>query len=103
MKRDNNARVFTIGITAKMLGVCPATLRIWERKKLIKPARIGKNRFYSQCDIDKLDHIKSLLQKNHINIEGVKKILETKSCWQIKKCKPKERKACSVYLKYGRS
>ena len=93
--------VYTIGIVANMLKVCPATLRIWERKKLIKPSRIGKNRFYSKCDLDRLTYVKELLQKKHINIEGVKNILTTTRCWDIKNCKLKERESCPVYLKYG--
>jgi MerR family transcriptional regulator/heat shock protein HspR len=100
MKQDYGTPVYTIGIVAKMLEVCTATLRIWERKKLIKPVRIGKNRFYSKCDLDRLEYIKELLQKKHINIEGVKGILDTTRCWDIKKCKPKEKQSCLVYLKY---
>lgn len=91
--------VYTIGIVAKKLGVSLATLRIWEKKSLIKPARIGKNRFYSQRDLDRLLKIKELLQKEHINIKGVKKVLEAMRCWEIKKCKPKIRNSCLVFLK----
>ncbi len=93
--------VYTIGIVAQFLKVCPATLRIWERKGLIKPTRLGKNRFYSKCNMDRLEYIKELLQKKHINIEGVRQILDTTQCWEVKKCKPKERDGCPVYLKYG--
>jgi len=103
MRHDYRAPVYTIGIVAKMLGVCPATLRIWEKKKLIKPARIGKNRFYSKCDLNRLEYIKELLQKKRINIEGVKNILDTTRCWEVKKCGTKERKSCAVYRKYGRA
>lgn len=95
--------VYTIGIVSKSLEVCAATLRIWERKGLIKPKRLGKNRFYSRCDMDRLERIKELLQKKHINIEGVKQILETAQCWEAKKCKPKKRDACKVYIKYGKN
>ena len=98
MEQEYKQPVYTIGIVAKMLKVCPATLRIWERKKLIKPSRISKNRFYSKWELDRLEYIKELLRKG-INIKGVKSILDTTNCWEIKKCKPKERKSCSVYLK----
>ncbi|MCM8757444.1 MAG: MerR family transcriptional regulator [Candidatus Omnitrophica bacterium] len=93
--------VYTIGVVANLLKVCPATLRIWEKKGLIKPVRLGKNRFYSKCDIDRLEYIKNLLQKRGINIEGVKGILSTTRCWEIKRCKPLERDACKVYQQYG--
>lgn len=101
MEHDYREPVYTIGIVAKMLSVCPATLRIWERKGLIKPTRLGKNRFYSRCDLDRLEYIKELLQKKHVNIEGVRIVLSTTRCWEVKKCKPKERESCPVYLKYG--
>lgn len=101
MKERYREPVYTIGIVAKKLKVCLATLRIWEKKGLIKPKRLGKNRFYSRCDIDRLEDIKELLQKKGVNIEGVKNILSTSKCWEIKKCQLAERKVCPVYLKYG--
>lgn len=101
MKEGYREPVYTIGIAAKFLDVCPATLRIWERKGLIKPTRLGKNRYYSKCDIDSLEYIKELIQKKGVNIEGVKNILNTTKCWELKKCKTREREVCPVYLKYG--
>ncbi|MBL7071430.1 MAG: MerR family transcriptional regulator [Candidatus Omnitrophica bacterium] len=101
MEENYKEPLYPIAIAAKLLKVCPATLRIWEKKGLIKPNRIGRNRFYSRCDIDRLEHIKELIQGKHVNIEGVKQILSTIRCWEIKKCKLKERDACPVYHKYG--
>lgn len=43
MKEREMMPVYTIGIAAELLGVCSATLRIWEKKGIVKPARIGKN------------------------------------------------------------
>ncbi|MBF0493618.1 MAG: MerR family transcriptional regulator [Candidatus Omnitrophica bacterium] len=103
MEQNYGEPVYTIGIAANKVGVCISTLRIWERKKLIKPKRIGRNRFYSGYDLDRLEKIKEMLQTQHINIEGVRNILDTTRCWDVKNCPPKERKACSVYIKYGRS
>ena len=101
MEENYREPIYTIGIAAKLLKVCPATLRIWERKGLIKPSRMGKNRFYSRCDMDRLEYIQELLQKKRVNIEGVKNLLETTRCWEVKKCRPKEREVCPVYLRYG--
>ena len=101
MEYDYREPVYTIGIVARKLEVCPATLRIWERKGLIKPKRLGKNRFYSKCDMDRLEYIKQMLQEKRVNIEGVKSILRTTKCWEVKKCKLKERDSCPVYLRYG--
>ena len=93
--------VYTIGIVAKLLKVCPATLRIWEKKGLIKPARLGKNRYYSKCDLDRLEFIKELLQKKRVNIQGVKNILHITYCWEVKKCSSEEKEDCPVYHKHG--
>lgn len=102
MEHDYREPVYPIGIAARLLKICPATLRIWERKGLIKPARLGKNRFYSKCDIDTLEYVKNLIQKKGLNIEGVKTLLKSRRCWEIKKCKPQERQNCRVYLSYSK-
>lgn len=101
MEENYREPVYTIGVAARLLKVCPATLRIWEKKGLIKPARLGKDRYYSRCDIDRLEQIKELIQKKGMNIAGVKSILAATRCWEIKKCRPKERENCPVYLRYG--
>lgn len=99
MKESHTEPIYTIGIAAKLIKVCQATLRIWERKGLIKPKRLGKNRFYSDCDIERLEHIKDLLQVKRINVEGVKNLLNVTRCWELKKCGPGERDICVVYRK----
>lgn len=103
MEHDYKEPVYTIGVVAKTLGVCPATLRIWERKGLIKPVRIGKDRFYSKNDLDRLEYIKKLIQKQGMNIEGVKGMLNVTKCWEIRGCNPKDRGNCKVYLKYAKA
>jgi MerR family transcriptional regulator, heat shock protein HspR len=97
MEHEYREPVYPVGITAKFLKVCPATLRIWEKRGLIRPARLGKNRFYSKSDLDRLVLIKDMTQKKRINIEGIKSILRSSHCWDVKKCKPEERSACPVY------
>jgi MerR family transcriptional regulator, heat shock protein HspR len=94
---EYNEPVYTIGIVARKLGVCAATLRIWERKGLLTPARLGKDRFYSDCDLDRLRHIKRQIQVRGINIEGVKAMLADPKCWEINKCLPADRSKCKVY------
>ncbi|MFA4889585.1 MAG: MerR family transcriptional regulator [Candidatus Omnitrophota bacterium] len=103
MKQDYTEPVYTIGIAAKFLKVCPDTLRIWERKGLIKPSRLGKNRYYSQCDIERLEYIKDLIQRKKINIQGVINIFKITPCWELKKCKPSARNICLVYEKQSRT
>lgn len=41
--------------------------------------------------MEKLKYIKELIQKKRVNIEGVKAILNTTKCWEIKRCRLEER------------
>jgi MerR family transcriptional regulator/heat shock protein HspR len=69
--------VYMISVAAKLAGVHPQTLRIYERKKLIKPDRTaGKTRLYSQRDVDRLKLIQVLTQDLGVNLAGVIKIFE---------------------------
>ncbi len=98
-KRDDQP-LYPIGIVAKLVGVCPATLRIWERKGLVSPSRIGKNRYYADAELHQLKYVKFLLRKKGANLAGVKDVLERYSCWEVKKCTPSERDKCPVYGKH---
>jgi MerR family transcriptional regulator, heat shock protein HspR len=97
MEHEYRQPVYSMGIVVNFLKVCPATLRIWEKRGLVSPARLGKNRFYSKSDLDRLVLIKDMIQKKRINIEGIKNILNSSHCWEVKKCSPKTRNACPVY------
>ena len=89
--------VFTIGIVARLLEVTQTTLRIWEKKGLIQPRRLGKNRYYSHAELNRLKEIKCLLQEKGLNIAGVREILESRPCWEVKNCGEKKER-CAVYL-----
>ncbi|HKH89124.1 MAG TPA: helix-turn-helix transcriptional regulator [Acidimicrobiales bacterium] len=67
--------VYVISVAAELAGVHPQTLRIYERKGLLDPARTGGgNRRYSDADIDQLRRIQHLTAAG-INLEGVRRIL----------------------------
>jgi len=68
--------VYVISVAAELAGVHPQTLRIYERKGLVEPARTqGGSRRYSQADIDHLRRIQSLTDEG-LNLAGVKRVLE---------------------------
>ena len=92
--------LYPIGIASKLVEVCPATLRIWERKGLVSPSRLGKNRFYTDTEIVRLKHIRSLLHDKGLNLAGVKDIIDHSFCWDIKDCQIDERRKCAVYREY---
>src|SRR2546421_8308594 len=73
----SNRALYIISVAAELAGVHPQTLRIYERKGLLNPARTaGNTRRYSDRDIDRLRAIQKLTQEHGINLAGVKMIVE---------------------------
>jgi len=69
--------VYVISVAAELAGVHPQTLRIYERKGLVRPQRTsGNTRRYSDRDIDLLRQIQEMTQERGINLAGVKRIIE---------------------------
>ena len=69
--------VYIISVAAELAGVHPQTLRIYERRGLLTPARTaGNNRRYSDRDIARLQMIQRLTQEAGLNLAGVKMIVE---------------------------
>ena len=74
-ERENRA-VYVISVAAELAGVHPQTLRIYERKGLVDPARTGGgSRRYSEHDIERLRRIQELTNAG-LNLEGVKRVME---------------------------
>lgn len=74
---DHRTRaVYVISVAAELAGVHPQTLRIYERKGLVEPARTqGGSRRYSDADIGLLRRIQELTDAG-LNLAGVKRVLE---------------------------
>ena len=76
MGRQEEGAVYIISVAAELAGVHPQTLRIYERKGLVRPQRTpGNTRRYSQADIDRLRSIQELTDAG-VNLAGVKQIME---------------------------
>ena len=76
---DDDRAVYMISVAAELAGVHPQTLRIYERKGLLRPQRTeGNTRRYSPSDIDRLLTIQALTQEG-VNLAGVKRIIELRS------------------------
>ncbi len=68
--------IFTLSVAADLLGLHPRTLRIYEEKQLVFPARTeGNRRRYSQNDINRFQSIRRLTSAG-VNLEGVRIILD---------------------------
>ena len=76
MTRSRDHAVYVISVAAELAGVHPQTLRIYERKGLVDPARTnGGSRRYSDADIALLQRIQDLTNEG-LNLAGVKRVLE---------------------------
>ena len=74
MEHDVRA-LYVISVAAELAGVHPQTLRIYERKGLLAPARTtGRSRRYSDHDIALLRRIQELTNDG-VSLAGVQRIL----------------------------
>jgi len=69
---DKN-KLLKIGEVAKQLGVHDQTIRMYERKGLLKPIRSEHNtRLFTRNDVTKITTIITLTQELGMNLSGVK-------------------------------
>lgn len=68
--------VYGISVAAELTGCAPETLRLYERRQLLTPARTGGGtRRYSEDDIARIHRISELAARG-VNLAGIKHILE---------------------------
>ena len=74
--RSRDHAVYVISVAAELAGMHPQTLRIYERRGLVQPARTqGGNRRYSDLDIERLRRIQDLASSG-MNLEGIRRVME---------------------------
>ena len=74
--RHRTSAVYVISVAAELAGMHPQTLRIYERRGLVRPARTeGGNRRYSDADIEVLQRISELTNEG-MNVEGIRRVME---------------------------
>ncbi len=74
---EDDRALYVISVAAELAGVHPQTLRIYERKGLLRPRRTsGNSRRYSARDIARLRMIQELTQSEGVNLAGVKRIMQ---------------------------
>ena len=74
--RTSQQAVYVISVAAELAGMHPQTLRIYERRGLVQPARTdGGNRRYSDDDIELLRRISELVDAG-MNLEGIRRVME---------------------------
>ena len=66
-----------IGVVAEMLKLHPQTLRMYERKGLIRPSRTeGRTRMYSAEDVEEIARVTRLARDLGVNLAGIEIILK---------------------------
>ena len=83
--------MYIISVAAELAGVHPQTLRIYERKGLLRPKRTsGNSRRYSDRDIELLQQIQDLTQERGVNLAGAKMIIEMQAELELLRKKTQE-------------
>jgi len=76
MSKHELKAVYVISVAAELSGMHPQTLRIYERRGLVSPARTeGGNRRYSDDDIELLRRISELTDEG-MNLEGIRRVMQ---------------------------
>ncbi len=76
MATDRTRAVYIISVAAELTGVHPQTLRVYERKGLLTPARTGgMSRRYSDSDLEQIRRVQELTNEG-LNLAGVARVLE---------------------------
>jgi len=74
---DKLRPVFMISVAAELAEMHPQTLRMYERRGLVRPQRSSKStRLYSLEDVDRLRRIQQLVSECGLNLAGVERVLE---------------------------
>jgi len=69
--------VYVISVVSHLLSIPVWTLRRLDSAGIVCPKRVGKkSRLYSLKDIRKIQYVHYLMEEKHINISGVKMIIE---------------------------
>lgn len=98
MAVENSDPIYPISVAAKLLDVHPRTLRIYEEENLVKPARRGNKRYYSNDDLEWIRCLRGLIHDKGISIPGIKMLLDLTPCWEITKCPAEKRDRCSAFV-----
>jgi DNA-binding transcriptional MerR regulator len=65
-----------IGEVARLIGVSPSSLRLWERQGLVSPARsTGRYRLYTEADLDRLAQVRRMRLVERVNAPGIRRML----------------------------
>jgi len=96
---DNpTAPLYPLRVAAELTGTSVYALRQYVDLGLIIPYKTDTNRrLYSKVDIERILCIRKYLDKQGLNIAGIKAILASVPCWMVKPCPIEDREKCDAY------
>jgi MerR family transcriptional regulator, heat shock protein HspR len=97
-KNQSDTPTYSIGTVARILDVSVEVIRLYERRGLMLASRSdGKQRLYSESDVERLRCIRAAINDHKISIEGIRRIHSMIPCWEHVRCSAEERDVCPAY------
>ncbi|UCD36841.1 MAG: MerR family transcriptional regulator [Fidelibacterota bacterium] len=95
---DHTTPLYTIGVAAKLTGTTVSTIRMYEEKGLIIPYKTPSgHRQFSDTDIIRIRCIREYLDRQGLNIAGIRAIMALVPCWLLKPCSDEDRRQCDAF------
>ncbi len=92
--------LYPIGMVAKMFNLSVSTIRLYENEGLIIPHKSqGNHRYFTETDLKRLECIRGLIEDKGLNFAGIRLLLSTIPCWELKPCSEEDRKNCDAFYK----
>jgi MerR family transcriptional regulator, heat shock protein HspR len=99
MEIKSSEPLYTLAIASKLSGIPAHSIRQYIDKGLIIPFKLDtKRHLFSQVDLLHLGNISEKLDKQGLNIAGIKALMAHIPCWAIRNCSLKNRNKCQAYL-----
>ena len=96
---DRGRPLYRISVVAEMLALHPQTLRLYEKKGLIRPTRTtGRTRLYSAEDVEEIRLILRLGRELGVNLAGIEIILKMRRQMQAMQ---QELEAVASHVRHG--
>lgn len=89
---------YPIGMVARMFDISVPTLRLYEQEGLVLPKKSkGGHRQYTESDVKRIHCIRNLIANQGLNLAGIRMMLSTIPCWELKPCSETDRQNCDAY------
>ena len=96
------APLYPIGTVARIVGVHPKTIRLYESLGLVRPGRRRGRRLFSWAEVVWLQCLRRMIHQFGPNVRAVQTMLRFAPCWAIMQCPPQVRLSCPVYQAWAK-